>query len=505
MSPQTRDRWVGFWLALLLGCVYLLTHSWMYHSVDEMSVVAAAKTVLAGDGWHANQMEWEQSWRKSQTMTGLDGNLYLNKRGLAVVALIMPWLAAGGLVKAVGAVQLALLVGPLVTALYRGRAVLHGAAAGVRRRRRGAGCVSVGAGDLGVALLAHGLHRAHRGVGIERGAVRRGHVPARGRRGRDARTDPGGLRPGAPDAGQAGECCGRIAVRSLSGLRRFCRTPRGADPGAGREMAPGVRPPARRRRGGHRGLQLQRFSHPAHAPARLSGRFQDADHHGPARAAVQLGQGRAVARAPHLAGDRQRVLLAAEQTAAGLPAGVRHSAFPLVAVQRVVRLGRWTIVGAAFPGNRHARGGADGFARAGRIGFAHVAAAGAVGGRGSAVAHGRDAIARRPDQLYGAGGAGHRRRSVDPAALLDATAFTAGHVLARHRLGNDRPTAGAARALGPAPGAYGGTCRARPARRRSGRRWAVAFAAWTENGRVGRGLPGRGRCADRGPVVGRCG
>jgi hypothetical protein len=112
-----RDRWVSFWLALLLGFVYLLTHSWMYHSVDEMSVVSAAKTVLAGDGWHANQMEWEQSWRKSQTMTGLDGNLYLNKRGLAVAALILPWLAAASLWKTVGAVQLALLTGPLVTAL----------------------------------------------------------------------------------------------------------------------------------------------------------------------------------------------------------------------------------------------------------------------------------------------------------------------------------------------------------------------------------------------------
>ena len=117
MNPHAQDRWVGFWLALLLGFVYLLTHSWMYHSVDEMSVVSAAKTVLAGNGWHANQMEWEQSWRKSQTMTGLDGNLYLNKRGLAVAALILPWLAAAGLWKTAGAVQLALLTGPLVTAL----------------------------------------------------------------------------------------------------------------------------------------------------------------------------------------------------------------------------------------------------------------------------------------------------------------------------------------------------------------------------------------------------
>ena len=145
MSPQTRDRWVGFWLALLLGFVYLLTHSWMYHSVDEMSVVSAAKTVLAGDGWHANQMEWEQSWRKSQTMTGLDGNLYLNKRGLAVAALILPWLAAASLWKTVGAVQLALLTGPLVTALTG--VVLY------RTARR----LTFGVGAAALTVLAWGL------------------------------------------------------------------------------------------------------------------------------------------------------------------------------------------------------------------------------------------------------------------------------------------------------------------------------------------------------------
>ena len=145
MNPHARDRWVGFWLALLLGFVYLLTHSWMYHSVDEMSVVSAARTVLAGDGWHANQMEWEQSWRKSQTMTGLDGNLYLNKRGLAVAALILPWLAAAGLWKTVGAVQLALLTGPLVTALTG--IVLY------RTARR----LAFGVGAAALTVLAWGL------------------------------------------------------------------------------------------------------------------------------------------------------------------------------------------------------------------------------------------------------------------------------------------------------------------------------------------------------------
>ena len=149
MSPQTRDRWVSFWLALLLGSVYLLTHAWLYHSVDEMSVVSAAQTLLAGDGWHANQMEWEQSWRKSQTMTGLDGNLYLNKRGLAVAALILPWLALGSLWKAAGAVQLALLTGPLATALTG--VVLYRTA---RRLRFGPGAAALSVLAWGLGTLA---------------------------------------------------------------------------------------------------------------------------------------------------------------------------------------------------------------------------------------------------------------------------------------------------------------------------------------------------------------
>ena len=136
MNPHARDRWVGFWLALLLGFVYLLTHSWMYHSVDEMSVVSAAKTVLAGDGWHANQMEWEQSWRKSQTMTGLDGNLYLNKRGPAVAALILPWLAVGQPLENRGRRSARPADRSAGDGAHRGRALPDGAAAGVRRRRR---------------------------------------------------------------------------------------------------------------------------------------------------------------------------------------------------------------------------------------------------------------------------------------------------------------------------------------------------------------------------------
>ena len=149
MTAHTRDRWVSFWLALLLGLVYLLTYSGMHHSIDEMSVISAAETLLAGGGLHINQMEWEQSWRPSQAAVGLDGNLYLFKRGLAVTALIVPWLAAGKRWGAVGAVQAALLVGPLVTALTG--AVLYRAG---RRLEFSVGTAALAALAWGVGTLA---------------------------------------------------------------------------------------------------------------------------------------------------------------------------------------------------------------------------------------------------------------------------------------------------------------------------------------------------------------
>jgi hypothetical protein len=149
VTALTRDRWVSFWLALLLGFVYLVTYSGMHHSVDEMSVLSAAETLLAKGGWHINQMEWEQSWRPSQAAVGLDGNLHLYKRGLAVTALILPWLAAGQRWGIVGAVQVALLVGPLVTALTG--AVLYWIA---RRLGFGVGVAALAALAWGLGTLA---------------------------------------------------------------------------------------------------------------------------------------------------------------------------------------------------------------------------------------------------------------------------------------------------------------------------------------------------------------
>ena len=115
-----------------------------------------------------------------------------------------------------------------------------------------------------------------------------------------------------------------------------------------------------------------------------------------------------------------------------------------------------------------------------------VAAAGPAGGRGGAAALGRDATPRRPDQFHRAGGVGHRRRFDDPAALLDAAAFAAAHVLARHRLAHDRPAAGAEGALGRAPGPDGGPAGAGdPRRRGGGRRSSACGRAGAERSALG--------------------
>ena len=505
MSVQTRDRWVSFWLALLLGFVYLLTHSWMYHSVDEMSVVSAAKTLLAGDGWHANQMEWEQSWRKSQTMTGLDGNLYLNKRGLAVAALILPWLAAAGLWKTVGAVQLALLTGPLVTALTG--VVLYRAA---RRLEFGVGAAALAVLAWGLGTLAWPYSRtlfteptAALGLSLALyGAV-------------TFRRASGGAATGAlilagcglallTLAKQANAVVGLPFVAYLAYVvlaeRRAELTWKRL---AGWVLAFGIplviaaaaivaynhsafgtllTPPLDYREGfttpiitGLRGLLFSSGKGVLwHVPLTWLA----------LASAFFWRRGKRLPDFLLALGTVLSLLLlysAWSDWAGGRSWGPRFLAtvMPAVALMALPAL--------------------EGTA------FARVAAAGPAGGRGGAAALGRDATARCPDQLHGTGGAGYRRRFDDPAALLDAAAFAAAHVLARRRLVHDRPASGPKGALGCAPGAVGGPAGPGDPRRRGGGRRSSACGRRAQNRGAGRGRPAcRGR-AGRRPAVGRSG
>ena len=506
MNPQTRDRWVGFWLALLLGFVYLLTHSWMYHSVDEMSVVSAAKTVLAGDGWHANQMEWEQSWRKSQTMTGLDGNLYLNKRGLAVAALILPWLAAAGLWKTVGAVQLALLTGPLVTALtgvilyYTARRLkfdvgaaalavlawglgtlawpysrtlfteptaalglslaLYGAVTFRRAAGRAAVCALVVAG-CGLALLA--LAKQANAVVVLPFAAYLAYVAFAERRVELTWKRLAGwvLAIGIPLVIAAAA----IVAYNHSAFGTLLTPPLDYREGFKTPLITGLR-----------GLLFSSGKGVLwHVPLTWL-------------AIVSAFFWRRGKRLPDFLlalGTVLSLLLlygAWSDWAGGRSWGPRFLAtvMPAVALMALPAL--------------------EGLLSRG------MAAAGPAGGRGGAAALGRDATPRRPDQFHGAGGVGHRRRFDDPAALLDAAAFAAADVLACHRLADDRPAAGARRRSG---------VRSRPAWRScwgsgcsASRRRASGYGApMRGRGTVALAVVclGRGRRVDRGPAVGRGG
>jgi hypothetical protein len=111
-----RSLRVAAWLALLLGFVYLLSYSGVLHAVDEQSALAVAETFLLGQGWHVNQMEWDQARTPPQNIAGVDGNLYSKKGvGVSLLALLPLWL--GKQLAGVGAVRLVLLAALPVTVL----------------------------------------------------------------------------------------------------------------------------------------------------------------------------------------------------------------------------------------------------------------------------------------------------------------------------------------------------------------------------------------------------
>lgn len=115
MMLNDKDRRLAAWIATLLLVFYLISYSGLLHSIDELSSLAVAESLIAGEGWHTNQLEWERSWSPSQSAVGHDGNLY-SKKGIAVSLLTLPLLAVGKAWNAVGAVQVALLITPLFLA-----------------------------------------------------------------------------------------------------------------------------------------------------------------------------------------------------------------------------------------------------------------------------------------------------------------------------------------------------------------------------------------------------
>jgi hypothetical protein len=109
------NRFYAWWLSLGMLLAYLCTYADVPHAVDELSALSAADSWLAGQGWQVNQMEWDQARTPPQNAVGVDGNLY-SKKGIGISLAVLPFLSLAKWWGTVGAVQLALLLTPLLTA-----------------------------------------------------------------------------------------------------------------------------------------------------------------------------------------------------------------------------------------------------------------------------------------------------------------------------------------------------------------------------------------------------
>jgi 4-amino-4-deoxy-L-arabinose transferase-like glycosyltransferase len=108
-----RDRPVALCLFALLFSVYLLTFSGVYHSSDEMSMLAVTDSLARRGAWDIELLRW---MGEQQGSFGPDGYLYSRKGiGMTLAALPQYWLALQS--QSIGNVQIAMLTNGLTTAL----------------------------------------------------------------------------------------------------------------------------------------------------------------------------------------------------------------------------------------------------------------------------------------------------------------------------------------------------------------------------------------------------
>jgi hypothetical protein len=110
---RERDRLLALCLFALLFSVYLLTFSGIYHSSDEMSMLAVTDSLARRGGWDIELLHW---MGEQQGSFGPDGHLYSRKGiGMTLAALPHYWLALQS--SRLGNVQVAMLTNGIVTAL----------------------------------------------------------------------------------------------------------------------------------------------------------------------------------------------------------------------------------------------------------------------------------------------------------------------------------------------------------------------------------------------------
>jgi hypothetical protein len=112
----------GLWrtavlLFVLLAAVYLASYSGIFHSIDELPIVALTQNLVQRGELDINQLVWAQdSTPNALGSYGPDDNLY-SKRGLGMTLAAGPFYWAGQWLPRVGAARAALLTNSLVTAL----------------------------------------------------------------------------------------------------------------------------------------------------------------------------------------------------------------------------------------------------------------------------------------------------------------------------------------------------------------------------------------------------
>ena len=142
---EYRDRWVSLALFALLFSVYLLTQSGVYHSSDEMSMLAVTDSLARRGAWDIELLRW---MGEQQGSFGPDGHLYSRKGiGTTLAALPAYWLAIQS--EQVGNVQAAMVTNGVVTALTGVLVYLV-----LRRLRYGLGAALFAALGFGLATMA---------------------------------------------------------------------------------------------------------------------------------------------------------------------------------------------------------------------------------------------------------------------------------------------------------------------------------------------------------------
>ncbi len=108
-----RDRPLALGLFAVLFSVYLLTFSGVYHSSDEMSMLAATDSLARRGAWDIELLRW---MGEQQGSFGPDGHLYSRKGiGTTLAALPLTWVALQS--RLLPNVQMAMLTNGVITAI----------------------------------------------------------------------------------------------------------------------------------------------------------------------------------------------------------------------------------------------------------------------------------------------------------------------------------------------------------------------------------------------------